>query len=259
MSKNNQKLKLGFLILALTAYIIFIFASFSSADPQGAGVSFISSSNYTVAPDAQTHDGGTINTVTLDVVQQDNAWKAYVGNITGSLVLRNSDGWSIFEWSLNSSTMGGNIYVSRNDSVTWGNLKCANDTIIASEHTFLGMGSSDPDSINNTFNYTTHDIIETSIAGIGGGTGNISNSTCPSTATWVNGSAQTMSESAYFQEILLYDNTNLVYTTFVFQDAWGYNNNESVGGSNVTYDFQLILAEDRVGSGTTYYFFAEII
>ena len=251
--KNEVKLVL--LIFGLAIYLTFMFANFAFADPQGASVNFISSSNYTVTPESQTHKGGTINTVTLSVDQQDNNWKAYVGNITGTLVLRNSDGWSIFEWGMNSSTMTGNIYVSRNDSVLWANLHCANNTIINSEQTALGISNTASDSINNTFNYSIHQTLQTTI----GGVGDIANGTCLSTATWVNGSTQTMTESAYFQEILVDDTVTLVYATFISQDAWSYNNNESVNGTNVTYDFQIIVAENSsLASGTAYYFYAEV-
>ncbi|MBW2990746.1 hypothetical protein KY348_03510 [Candidatus Woesearchaeota archaeon] len=251
MKKVSNKLKYPFLILGLAIYLIFMIANFSSADPQGADVTNLSTETYSVTPEGRADDGGTITTVTLDVTQQNNAWKAYVGNITGALVLRDSDGWSIYEWVINSSGFTGNIYASRNDSVAWDNLKCANDTILTSENTFFGMSSGASDNINNTFNYTIHKEINTSTS-----IGTIANGTCPSTATYVNGSAQTISESAYFQEILLYDNTNLIYHTFIDQDAWGFDNNAS--GTNVTYDFQLIVAENSTGPGTTYYFYAEI-
>ena len=255
MRKTNKKLKLCFLILSIAVYLAFLLARLGSADPTGASVTNLSTETYSVSPESGQDAGGTITTILLDATQQESAWKAYVGNITGTLVLRNSDGWSIYEWAMNSSTLSGNVFVSRNDSVNWtsGAIRCANSSIIDSEQTFLGMTTSNTYSINKTFNYTIHKTMTIS------GVGSIQNSTCPSTATYVNGSAQTISESAYFQEILLTDTNNLIYATFIDQDAWGYNNNESVNGTNVTYDFQLIVAENRSASvGTVYYFYADI-
>lgn len=253
MNKINKEIKLIILIIGLTLYMAFMLSNLGSAWPQGADVTNISNSTYSRTPGSRSDPRASITTLNLDVTQQSDAWKAYVGNITGSLVLRNSDGWSIFQWALNASSMSGNIFVSRNDTITWTNLKCANSTIIESEQTFLGISTASAFSINNTFNYTTHKNMTIDSV-------TIDNSTCPSTATWVNGSAQTITQtpSTYFQEILLYDNTHLIYATFVDQNAWSYNNNESVGGANVTYDFQLILAENSTSSGTTYYFFADI-
>lgn len=230
-------------------------AHLSYADPTGADVSFVSSdSGPNVTPESRTDIGGTITTITLDTTQQNSKWKAYVGNITGLLVLRNSDSWSIYEWTMNSSSFTGNVFVSRNDSVDWDNIKCANSTIINSEQTFLGMTSSDGDNINNTFNYTDHKAMP-----ISGSPPDIAADSCPNTATYVNGSAQTVNENATFQELLLYDNVNLVYATFIDQDSWAYENNESVNGTNVTYDFQLIIAENESSpTGSVYYFYADI-
>jgi len=251
----KSKLSVFLLVLSTALYIALLLTQLSSAEPTGAGVTNLSTETYSVSPESRQDAGGTITTLTLDATQQLNAWKAYVGNITGTLVLRNSDGWSIYEWSMNSSTLSGNIFVSRNDSLNWssGAIRCANSSIIDSEQSFLGMNSSASYSINRTFNYTTHKTM--SISGVGA----IQNSTCPSTATWVNGSAQTVTETSYFQEILLTDLNNLIYATFIDQDAWGYNNNASVNGTTVTYDFQLIVAENRSSSvGTVYYFYADI-
>ncbi len=253
MTKFKENLRIGVLIISIALYLSLIISQVVNAEPAGADLTNPSSEEYTTTADSRTDSGGTIVTLSTSVTQQDDAWKAYVGNITGTLVLRDSDGWSIFEWSMNSSTFGGNVFVSRNDSINWSNLKCANNTIIDSEQSFLGMSSTDSDSLNQTFNYTTHKTMTVS------GVGPISNSTCPSVATYVNGSAQTITESSYFQEILLTDNNNLIYGTFIDQDAWGFDNNESVNGTNVTYDFQLIVAENSsLSSGNTYYFYADI-
>ncbi|MBU1199329.1 MAG: hypothetical protein KKF46_03430 [Nanoarchaeota archaeon] len=248
----NKELKLAFVLLGLCLYIAFFVADFTHAEPAGADVTIVTSSAYSSTPGNNDSLGGRIITMTLDVTQQNTAWKAYVGNITGVLVLRNSDGWSIFEWAMNSSTMSGNVFVSRASSVTWGNIKCANSTIVDSEQTNFGMATADTDSINSTFNYTIHKEMNGSITPI-------TTSTCPSVATWINGSAQVVETNTTFQEILLYDNSNLVYATFITQDTGGYDNNASAGGANVTYDFQLIVAENRTAiAGTTYYFYADI-
>jgi hypothetical protein len=247
----TQQIKWVFLAFGLVCYITFIISQFSYARPMGADVTNLSTETYVFTPESRQDLGGTIATITLSSAQQNPAWKAYVGNITGTLVLKNTDGYSIFEWSVNASTMGGYVFVSRNGTLAWANIACADTSVVDAEQAFLGMVTADSSSINKTFNFSAHDSMSISSVGT------IANSTCPSMATYVNGTAQTINEDAYFQEILLSSNSNLVYATFINQNAWGFDNNASVGDS--LYDFQLIVAENESTTvGTTYYFYAEI-
>jgi hypothetical protein len=249
---SKKGLKLFLLLLSLAIYIGLFIGKYAFADPSGTDVTNISTETYSSAVGSRQDPGGTITTLTLDTTQQDIAWKAYVGNITGKLVLRNSGGWSIYEWATNASGLTGFIFVSRNDTVSWGDVVCANSTVIDTEQAFLGMVTADSDSINKTFNSSNHAAMDMSGPSI------IAANSCPSTATYVNGTSQTVNSDASFQEILLYDRTdfNFVYGTFINQNAWGYNNNESI---NSTYDFQLIVAENTsVSVGTVYYFYADI-
>ncbi len=250
MVKIKQGFKTILLLLGLALYVSLFVITFTHAEPAGAGVTNFSTETYTVSPSPRQDLGGTITTIQLSANQQDSGWKAYVGNISGKMVLKNTGGYSIYEWNLNSSSLSGNIFVSRNNSVSWINIKCANTSTVNSEQSFVGMSATASDNINKTFNYTTHKSM--SISGVG----TISSSTCPSTATYVNGSSQTVTESSKFQEILLTDNSNLVYGTFVDKSTWGFNNN---GTNGVTRDFQLIVAENSTASvGNVYYFYADL-
>lgn len=250
MKRVSKGLKLIFLLIGISLYIAFFVADFTHAEPSGVDVTNISTETYSSTPETRQDIGGTITTLTLDTTQQDSAWKGYVGNITGKLVLRNSDSYSIYEWTMNASSMSGYIFVSRSGDPTWTSLRCANSTVVDSEQAFFGMSSTASDNLNRTFNSTTHKAMSGSLSSP------ITASTCPSTSTYVNNTAQSMSESIPFQEILLTDTTNLIYGTFIDQNNWGYDNNASV---NTTYDFQLIVAENRSGSvGTIYYFYADI-
>ncbi|MEA2036723.1 MAG: hypothetical protein U9O94_04405, partial [Nanoarchaeota archaeon] len=76
---------------------------------------------------------------------------------------------------------------------------------------------------------------------------------CPLTYTFVNETAQTTS----FKEVLLTDNTSVVFTTLIENDVNGYK------GENQSdiHDFQMIVGEDgHQGSAgpTSYYFFVEL-
>jgi predicted lipoprotein with Yx(FWY)xxD motif len=179
----------------------------------------------------------------MDAAQQNSQWKAYVGNITGSLRLDDSAGNTIYQWSLGDSVVTGEIYASRSSSITWSSTNCSNATTILNEQTALGMNASAVDSIQNTFNETTHPGLL--VAGRG-----ITLNTCSATSTFVN-SARQAQASADFPELLLQDTTNLIYTTIINQDNQGYL-------GSTTYDFQMIVADTPTAASTMYYFYAEL-
>lgn len=246
MSKEENKRNLNASkILALLLLIVFALSIPSSVFGQPTGLNILS--NVTETPDATpasslTTAGGSFTTLILNGSFQNPRWKAYVGNISGVLTLDNAAGYSIYDWNL--TTINGEVYISRNSSVTWSTIGCATPTRISAEHTFLNHAYSSIDNINNTFNRSIH-------RGFYVSTTQITNSSCRSIATYVNDARQTDTENAAFQEILLTDNTNLVYATLL--------ENNRAGFDNAQYDFQMIVPEDDTKvSPTTYYFYAEI-
>ena len=102
------------------------------------------------------------------------------------------------------------------------------------------------DNIQNTFDSTIHQAFYV-------GDRYIANSTCPSTVLWVNNTEQSANENARFQEILLTDNSNLVYATPIRDSLQGFNFKY--------YDFQLIVPDSGVqgSSPEAYYFWMELI
>jgi hypothetical protein len=87
------------------------------------------------------------------------------------------------------------------------------------------------------------------------GTG-ITLTNCFSTATYVNGTHQDMGASAYFQELLTTDTSSLIYATFINQDTWGFDNNDTY---DAKHDFQIIIGEDKMNvTGHPYYFYADL-
>ena len=238
-----KKTGIIFLLLIILALALFTNKSVVLAVPQGATITSSSTENASVRPaDSNTATGGSFTTMVLNVTSQTSKWKAYVGNVTGKLTLDNSANMTIYDWTL--TTVQGEVYVSRNDSVDFGSLACANDGNISSEETFLNINSSSDDSINNTFDQTIHKSF------VIGGTGTIDNSTCYAIATYVSDAAQPADENADFQEILLSDGTNLVFTTLLEDEEQGFD----LGN----YDFQLIAPDDPGATSTTYYFYAEL-
>jgi hypothetical protein len=236
--------------VAILISIILLFTAVFAAEPDGATVYYKSNSTKNSSnPDSRNDTKGTITTIVIDAVQQDNKWKAYVGNVTGTLVLRDASDYSIYEWT-SIGNPSGEVYITRNDSITWSNIKCANSTHISTEETALNHSSTAGDNIQNTFSSQAHksfwvgDITE------------IANSTCYSTATWVNDTEQTITENSLYQEVVLYDDLNIIYATILEDDLSGYKND-----TNTTYDFQSIVPDSALSGSSgqvTYYFYVEI-
>jgi hypothetical protein len=138
----------------------------------------------------------------------------------------------------------GEVYVSRNNSINFTSLSCANNSMITNEETVLAINSSSSDGINTTFRQRVHRSF------VIGGAGLISNSTCFSISTYINDASQSSSENNVFQEVLLSDGTNLVFVS-ILEDS-------TVGFDSGTYDFQMIVPDNPTEISTTYYFYAEI-
>jgi len=248
MDRLSKGLKSAILIAVLALYFALIWAGVSMADPQATTITNLSTDlGPTKTIQNRTDPGGSITTMNFDSVNQNEDWKAYVGNITGALVLQNALGDSIYEWLLDASSFSGAIYVTRGEALNWSALKCANRDNISNEETTLNMLAIS--NITRTFNYSVHKQLVTSITAVP----SIAANTCNSTATFVNDTMQVIDATASFQEVLLSDESSLIYATFIDQDDMGFNWDD--GANNATYDFQMILPDD---SSTLYYFYADI-
>ena len=239
-------------ILVALLFVILVFKAY--ATPVGPTIKEISNTTKTAAGPTMvngTHNGtaegkagGYIFTINLSSEQQNNRWKAYVGNVSGKLVLAGADNYAIYDWSLTSS-LTGEIYATRASStITWGNVNCSNITQIESENT--AMSHTNPND-NITATFPTQDNKEFELAG-----GTIVANDCYTTNLYVDGSAP-VDDS--FEEVLLHDGTNMIYTAIIEEDHDAYMN------SDEPYDFQMIVPEIGTGSwesSTAYYFYVEL-
>lgn len=231
-----------YIIVLFMAFIVF--TALAAAEPSG--VNIVSNTTETPAGNPATSlttAGGSFTTLVLNGTFQNPRWKAYVGNISGVLTLDNTAGSTIYDWNL--ASVAGEVYVSRNSTLSWSNMACTTPAKISAEQTYLSMNSASVDNINRTFNNTVHKSFYVA-------TSNIQNSTCRSMATYINDAKQSITENSMFQEILLTDTyTNIVYATIL--------NDNTVGYDGSRYDFQLIVPEDETKvTPTTYYFYAEL-
>ena len=229
------------LFVILLASAVFVYAV-----PSGPTITFIS--NQTKQAKASriiNTTGGSITTMVLNATTQNPRWKAYVGNVTGRLTLDDANDNTIFDWTL--TNVVGEIYATRaSASINWSGANCSNSTQISLEDANLNQTNKD-DNLTKTFNAQTH-------KGFFIGTREILQNTCFSVHTYVNSTSQ----QSKFEEIVLYDGTNvsngnIVYATPLEQDAYGFDNS--------SYDFQMIVPEVGLSSwtgSTAYYFYVEL-
>src|SRR3989338_4731827 len=280
MLKNltrNSKLNTLFLIILVSFILILVLTLFHAA-PIGPAINVLKNEtkqaanatklnttiNGTISP------GGYIFTTSLDSQQQNTRWKAYVGNVTGTLVLDDASSNTLFSWSL--STVTGEVYATRaSGNINWTGINCtwiadgrdnktwdminysvSNRTPEHNENEALSHTNKD-DNITATFATTSTNHSSITIGSVV-----IGEDECFTLQTYQKDAAQTFADStdANFTEIILYDgaynrsNGNVVYATIVEQNDKDYDSAD-------TYDFQMIVPESgAVGfSGSTAYYF----
>ncbi len=197
-------------------------------------------SNAGATVDAQA---GNVTALNIDATAITEAWQGYYGNITGSITLEDASGDVFYNWS-SFNSLTGEVYASRNESITWDGINCTNSSEVQDENSYLGKSGAESDSVNQTFDDTTHPSFLV-------GTTRIEQDTCYSTNTFSGGSQN----SDRFHEVLLSDNASkLVYTTIIDEDQVGFDNGQ--------YDFQMLVGENgnetQESSTTTYNFYIEL-
>ena len=218
-------------------------AAFVLADPTGpTSLSTGASSRYDVST-----SGGQVSAVAGNVTRLDingtaitEGWQGYFGNILGTIVLGDSSNNTMYDWNLTS--VSGEVYASRQSSITWSGVNCSNNTEMTNEETTLNFGATAIDGINETFSSTTHGSFFI-------GATNITSNSCPSTNLY-----NSVGASSDWQEVVLADASgNLVFTSIVNDNTQGFD--------GTSYDFQLIVAEDGHSGDTAttnYYFWVEL-
>ena len=200
-------------------------------------------------------------------------WQGYFGNITGMIVLSDSNNNTLYDWYVASPH--GQIYAVRDPIVpSWESVTCASEGELIAEDTRLKVNESiDQDAVNRTFvvggasdqlaRFPTSDFTHPQFWVANE---SISASSCP-VATMYN---NTYEPSPYFKEVLLSDNVNtdpvtgfVIYTGIIAHSLNSFN--ESMGFDASTHDFEMIVGEDGHGADTgstattsTYYFYLEL-
>jgi hypothetical protein len=212
---------IGIWIVAVA--LILVISMTASADPE------TSSSN-----DAT---GGAITNVDhTSATTQTYNWAGYYGDVGGTLRL-GTDNAKMYEWA--TADTGGEVYASTSDSITWGSIVGESGAHVDSNLSYLADKSDSAtitfDSLNSALN-VGNVLIEA---------GNAS-----ATHTFVNGNAQ----STNFEEVILTDGTNIVWTATISPNSEGFED------ATAPHDYQMIVPEDGSGNSdaTTYYFYVEL-
>jgi len=234
--------KMTFLLAGLLVVLLLLPAAFAAPVPATGLTSGVSSQRDLSNLNTTSVDAVAGNVTRLDInaLSITQSWQGYYGNISGNMVLADAGNNSMYEWG-NGTSVTGEVYASRNDTISWATINCSNTTVIAAEETYLGQTSGDADSVTNTFNGTAHPSFLV---------GGRNMTSCPSTNAFVNGGSQT---TDYHQVLLADGSGKTVYTTLIDHGAIGYDGNQ--------WDFELMVGEnEHAGSEgpTIYYFFTEL-
>lgn len=244
------------------------------AQPFGADVTDLGSER---APedDATSNDALAGNTTELDIsgYSVTQSWQGYFGNVSGTIMLADSDDNVMYNWSLASPE--GEIYASTNDSLQWDNIQCFNftatgtygdDTGNAGDTSLHGTNLSqlesrfgivhdDVDGVNETFSIDgshesgsglTHDLFYTNNLEFSAGE-------CLSTHVFTDSQGP---EDGTFQEVLMYEpeTQSVVFTALLDEE-------DPTGFDQESHDFEMLVLEDGHGTDTAvtpYYFWVEL-
>lgn len=225
-------------VILTTLVLLFAFTVLVSADPSGPD-SIVVGLNTTKAVSGNgmllNISGGYIAKTTVTTTQQNERWKAFLGEIVGKFTLDDNTGSTIYDWS--SASAGGEVLASTSASVTWSGIGCATTGQMDTESAALGITGSD--NITATFKNTS--VVNYIIAGQ-------DNNGCRSALTYVNNITQ--GAGTTFEEVALISGTDMVYSSKIEADSTGYDGN--------TYDFQMLVPDEDGAVNTEYYLYVEL-
>jgi hypothetical protein len=232
------------LILLSLVFVLSLFPSILAVTPTGASVSpGVSSAGGAGSPQSNNATAGNVTELTISGVSNTQSWQGYYGNVTGVLRLANSAGNQMYNWSLASPS--GEVYASTSDDVTWSSIECFNYTADGTTlEASFNISVNDTDGVNETFTTGNgHDAFYTNNIAFTSGQ-------CMSTQIFDSTGAGV---NDHFEEVLLWDGANIVFTALLEKDVSGFDSNY--------HDFEMLVLENGHGtdtSPTAYYFYAEL-
>ncbi len=226
-------------ILFLLVSIAFI--SFATALPNGAVVEAGISQRGDVTSPQQDDNAyaGNITELNVSGVSITQSWQGYFGNVTGSITLNDALDHVLYNWSATSPS--GEVYASNSSTINWDGIMCySNANNLTYFENMFGIKTGDMDGIDETFNLNNHPEFYTNQKQFTAGSCN-------------NVELYNQAGIGTFNEVLLTDGLNIVFTSILLEDVVGFDSNP--------HDFEMIVLEDGHGtdtSTTTYYFWVEL-
>lgn len=254
--KNKMRYARWVLLLAVLATVVTysVIVRAENNVPLGAdSVTVIQteSSNTSLYPPSTINaEAGNVTELTITGLSQTKSWQGYYGNVSGTIILEDSQGYRFYQWD--AAEPQGEIYASPNSTITWTSVTCtdfSNATYMAAWNTFFGMNESDYDNLNSTYTGTGHPTFYV---------GTLTQNGCPTTYTFVNNATQAVD----FPAVLLTSEPegSIIFTSIIENKSIGVR--ESIAGfDGGLYDFQLLVAENGQSGNdavTAYYFWVEI-
>jgi hypothetical protein len=197
--------------------------------------------NLTTASGAIEVQEGNVSVLMINSMEISKSWQGCYGVVSGKMMLKDSSESTFYDW--NFSSPKGQVYAVRVASPDFSGIKCATPAEIANEELFIGQNATDPDSVRNTFNKSTHPEFFV-------GNVQIQANSCNATNLYVNSESQ---DTTFFEVLMSDSLSNTIYT--------GLMNGSSLGFNNQPADFQMIIGDDGHNGDaqvTQYYFFIEI-
>lgn len=220
----------------LLVAIVMLYSVFVLADPIGADLTRGADSRRVDASvGSQTANAGNVTQLDIDQVKITQIWQGFYGNISGTITLDNADNDTFYDWSM--ATISGEIFATRTAVSSWSSVNCSTSAELQAEETSLGITNTWSDSINETFDSTSHPDFFVASRNM---------TTCYSTQAYNSGGT-----GEFWNVMLNTDATNVVYTTIISDDGDGFNGD--------SWDFELLVPTNYSASGVaTYYFYAEL-
>jgi hypothetical protein len=213
---------------------------------------------------------GNVTSLDFNGSTTTRTYQGYYGNITGMIVLGDSNNNTLYDWSL--ANPQGEIYAVRSATPVvpdWESVVCADQTHLQTEDTRLNVNETiDEDAVNETFvvggapdqlaRFPTSDF---TYPQFWVANQSIEANTC-AVASLYN---STQEPSPYFKEVLLEDSTKnyIIYTSIIAHTINPFA--ESDGFNQMNHDFEMMVGEDGHGANigstatpSTYWFFLEL-
>ncbi len=265
---NREKVAILLLAIVLAGFML----TFTSVIAEPFGADQVTPGTPERAPN-DTPDNvdawaGNVTYLEISGYSITQSWQGYFGNVTGTIMLADSNDNVMYNWSLASPS--GEILASTNDTILWVNIQCFNHTATGTYTDESGSGgTTNLDGTNRTILEDSFNINETAVDGVdetfkfdwGSGetheeffvtSKTFSAGECLSTGIYSNAGK---SEDGKFQEVLLYEpvTTSVVFASLLEHDLSGFD--------QATHDFEMLVLEDGHGSegtATDYYFYVEL-